>query len=97
TEKELAQRLSAFAGLKPLVLICHTPPKDTPLDEIRPGHHAGSQAVREFIDREQPEYFLCGHIHEAHGKEAKLGRTRAWNTGRAGVLLELDEKTKAGR
>lgn len=96
TEAELSQRLAAFGGLKPLILICHTPPKDTPLDEIRPGHHAGSVAVREFIERERPEYFFCGHIHEAHGRQARLGSTRAWNTGREGVLLELDERKAGG-
>ena len=38
-----------FADLHPLVLICHAPPYGTALDQIRPGLHAGSTAVREFI------------------------------------------------
>src|SRR5579871_442546 len=67
SEEEIAHRLGPFAGLKPLVLICHCPPKGTPLDATSSGFHAGSSAIREFIDREQPEYFFCGHIHEAAG------------------------------
>jgi Icc-related predicted phosphoesterase len=89
SEDELASKLAAFAGLKPLVLVCHCPPLGTPLDRVREGVHAGSRAVREFIDRCQPEYFLCGHIHEAEGAAVRLGKTRAVNAGRRGYLLDL--------
>lgn len=89
SEEELAARLEAFKGKAPLVLICHAPPRDTLLDQIRPGLHAGSKAVRQFIEQYQPEYFFCGHIHEAHGQFVQLGKTRAWNVGRAGVVVEL--------
>ena len=90
TETQLADRLQRFAELDPLVLICHAPPQGTPLDRIREGQHAGSTAVRDFIQQRQPEYFFCGHIHEAEGVETQLGRTRAWNVGKKGHLLELD-------
>jgi Icc-related predicted phosphoesterase len=90
TEPQMAERLQRFADLDPLVLVCHAPPYGTPLDRIRPGLHAGSTAVREFIDRHQPAYFFCGHIHEAEGQSAELGRTRGWNVGKKGYLLELD-------
>lgn len=89
TEAELARRLAAFAGLERLVLICHCPPKGTALDRARPGVHLGSQSVREFIEREQPELFFCGHIHEAHGATEHLGKTRAFNAGKRGCLIEL--------
>lgn len=89
SEEELARRLEPFAGLKPLVLICHCPPLGTPLDRVRQGVHAGSRSVRDFIDRNQPEYFFCGHIHETEGVAAELGATHAANAGKRGVLLEL--------
>lgn len=89
SEAELAARLAPFAELKPLVLICHAPPKDTDLDRIKPGLHGGSSAVREFLEAHQPEHFFCGHIHEAQGKVAQLGGTRAMNVGKSGYLLEL--------
>jgi hypothetical protein len=75
--------------LHPLILICHCPPKDTPLDQVRPGVHAGSTAVRDFIEKEQPKYFFCGHIHEAAGTEAMLGKTRGRNVGKKGYVLEI--------
>ena len=36
-----------------------------------------------------PEWFLCGHIHEAEGLEVTIGLTRAVNVGKKGYLLEL--------
>jgi hypothetical protein len=90
SEAELAERLGHFASLEPLVLIAHAPPYGTALDQIRPGVHAGSRSVRDFIERHQPEYFFCGHIHEAEGASLEIGRTRCWNVGKQGHLLELD-------
>ena len=89
TEEQIEAKLAKFAGLKPLVLVCHAPPHDTALDQIRPGLHAGSTAVREFIEKHQPDYFFCGHIHEAEGAEITMGKTRARNVGKKAYLLEL--------
>jgi hypothetical protein len=89
SEEEMATRLEKFATLAPSVLICHAPPLDTDLDRIRTGLHAGSRAVREFIEKYQPEYFFCGHIHEAEGAVIQMGATRAQNVGKQGYLLEL--------
>ena len=89
TEEEIAAKLEPFSGLSPLVLICHAPPWETALDEVRTGLHAGSRAVGEFIEKHGPEYFFCGHIHEAAGQSVSLGKTRARNVGKAGYLLEI--------
>jgi Icc-related predicted phosphoesterase len=89
TEDELARRLAPFAGLKPLILICHCPPFGTPLDRVREGLHAGSRSVKTFIDQNQPEHFFCGHIHEAAGAEVQLGSTHCVNAGKRAYLLDL--------
>jgi Icc-related predicted phosphoesterase len=89
SEAELAAKLERFAGLAPLVLICHCPPYGTALDRIREGVHGGSTAVRDFLLREQPQHFFCGHIHEAAGARAEMGKTRGMNVGKAGVVLDL--------
>ncbi len=96
TEAELEQRLSAFAGLKPMIAVLHCPPLRTPLDRITNLRHAGSKAVRDFIEQEQPRYFFCGHIHEAAGVTDLLGECSAMNVGKRGYLLDLDEQRKAG-
>jgi Icc-related predicted phosphoesterase len=89
SEEEIAARLAKFVGLKPLVLICHCPPLNTTLDQIKEGLHAGSRSVREFIEAQQPAYFFCGHIHEAEGVVIQMGSTSAQNVGKKGYLLEL--------
>jgi uncharacterized protein len=91
SELQLAQRLARFAELQPLVLVCHTPPYGTELDQIRPGVHAGSTAVREFVETHQPAYLFCGHIHEAEGCQVLIGKTLAVNVGKQGYLLELND------
>jgi uncharacterized protein len=89
SEHELSEHLSKFAGITPLILICHCPPKDTMLDRMRDGGHAGSTAIKDFIEKNQPSYFFCGHIHEAAGVEIELGKTRARNVGKNGYLLNV--------
>ncbi len=90
TEDQFEERLSAWRNIKPLILICHCPPKGTALDQASPGNHYGSPAVRKFIEEEQPEYFFCGHIHEAEGIEDVIGNTRGRNVGKRGYLLEIE-------
>jgi Icc-related predicted phosphoesterase len=89
SEAELTVRLEKFAGLKPLVLICHAPPLNSSLDRVHEGLHAGSSAVRDFIEKQQPRDFFCGHIHEAEGVVEQIGATRAMNVGKAGYLLDV--------
>jgi Icc-related predicted phosphoesterase len=96
SEEELETKLHAFDGLKPMISICHAPPFGTMLDRITNLKHAGSKAVRAFLQREQPRYFFCGHIHEAAGAQEKLGETSAMNVGRKGYLLDLDQQREWG-
>ena len=90
TELQLASYLAPFSSLRPLVLVCHAPPYGTALDEVRAGMHAGSTAVRDFIQRSQPAHFICGHIHEAEGVSIEMGQTSAHNVGKKAYLLELE-------
>jgi len=89
SEEQLARRLSRFTGIENLIMICHAPPYGTELDRVREGVHAGSQSMKYFIESSQPEYFFCGHIHEAEGKQIRIGKTTAINVGKRGYLLEL--------
>jgi Icc-related predicted phosphoesterase len=90
TEETLAEKLAAFAGVAPLMLVCHCPPYRSMLDRIVNFRHAGSTAIRAFIEREKPEYFFCGHIHEAAGVAERIGETKCMNVGKSGFLLDLN-------
>lgn len=89
SEEEIAQRLAQFDKGKPTLVVCHCPPFQTSLDRMRSFRHGGSTAVRDFLARTQPEYFFCGHIHEAAGTAERLGVTKAMNLGKEGYLLDL--------
>jgi Icc-related predicted phosphoesterase len=89
TEEEIAEALTHFDGLKPLYLVVHFPPYGTQLDQVAPGRHAGSRVLREWVEREQPRYLFCGHIHECGGKSDRLGATQCFNVGKLGYLIEV--------
>lgn len=90
SEQQFEAKLAPFRTLKPLVMVCHCPPRNTALDQIRPGLHAGSEAIAGFLADVQPAYFFCGHIHEAEGVQIRLGATIAVNLGKRGYLLDTD-------
>ena len=68
-------------NVKNKVLVTHMPPKDTKLDLIFSGIHVGSEAIREFILKYQPNLVICSHIIEAYGVD-RLGNTLLVNPGR---------------
>jgi Icc-related predicted phosphoesterase len=83
-DEELGRRaeagLAAVDGARVRIFCPHSPPYETACDRIRSGRHVGSQTLRAFVDREQPDLLLCGHIHEARGID-DVGRTRVVNPG----------------
>ena len=83
-DEELERRIeAAFAdvsGCRVLVFCPHAPPQGTACDRLRSGQHVGSDVVRAFVERAQPDVVLCGHIHESRGFAA-LGRSRVVNPG----------------
>jgi Icc-related predicted phosphoesterase len=88
TEEQLGEALAAFDGVSSLYLVAHVPPFGTQLDEIAPGKHAGSPTLRAWVERAQPEYLFCGHIHECAGHSDTIGRTKCFNVGKIGYLVE---------
>jgi hypothetical protein len=76
----LEEAHQAVSHLHTLVLVSHTPPIRSVADRVDRGEHVGSRAVREFIERVQPDVCIAGHIHESVGEEA-IGRTRLINPG----------------
>ncbi len=64
------------------VFVPHAPPSGTKLDRTFLGKHVGSTAIRDFVERTQPDVLLCGHIHESRGIDT-LGKTQMVNCGAA--------------
>ena len=65
-----------------MIVVSHTPPRDTRVDRTFDGEHVGSHSVREFVEKSQPELLICGHIHEAKGVD-RVGETLIVNPGPA--------------
>jgi Icc-related predicted phosphoesterase len=84
TEADFAARLAQAAeGIEPeapLILLSHQPPFDTTADLAGGGQHVGSHAIRAFILGRRPLLCICGHIHEARGRDG-LGGTVVLNPG----------------
>ncbi|MCP5002473.1 MAG: serine/threonine protein phosphatase [Planctomycetes bacterium] len=74
------------------IMVPHSPPYGTKIDEIGNGAHVGSTSVREFILKHKPDISVCGHIHEAIGTQ-KLGSTLLFNSGlyRDGGYVQIEK------
>ena len=85
SEEEAARLLEAAAkdcrGGR-LILVSHCPPKNTKVDQLASGEHAGSTSVRRFVEKMQPLLVVSGHVHEAQGTDT-IGSTTLVNTGPA--------------
>lgn len=67
-------------GVRPLLMICHTPPFETKCDRIMSGKAVGSTAARKFIEEFKPDVCISGHIHESAAVDS-IGPTKVLNAG----------------
>jgi len=65
-----------------IILLSHSPPKNTILDKTFLGIHVGSTSIRRFIEEYKPLLAVCGHIHETKGK-SRVNNTLIINPGPA--------------
>ncbi len=88
TEEEMASALeTGHAQIEHAphrVLLAHVPPHGTRADHTLFWQHAGSTAVRRFIETAEPALVFCGHIHEGRTLE-RLGHSLVVNCGHGAV------------
>lgn len=91
---ELLERLPKPRDFSKAIYIMHSPPYNSSIDVTVKKEPVGSQDIRNFITKYQPNLVLCGHIHESPGT-IKLGRTVCINPGQlkefAYTLFELSK------
>lgn len=87
-------------GAERAILVTHCPPADTRCDVLYDGRHAGSKAIRRWIERWQPMLTLHGHIHESPEMSGsfvdRIGKTITVNPGSDKetphlVMIELEK------
>ena len=83
-ERRIERAFAQVADARVRVFCPHAPPAGTACDRLRSGEHVGSVVVRSFVEREQPDLVLCGHIHESRGED-RLGASRIVNPGPVGA------------
>jgi Icc-related predicted phosphoesterase len=80
------------------IWVFHVPPFKTKLDVLWNGEHAGSAAVKDFIDESQPLVTLHGHIHESPDMSGtwkeEFGETVSINPGNARFVI-FDSELKS--
>jgi Icc-related predicted phosphoesterase len=76
----LARGYAEVREVRPLLMVCHTPPYETKCDRIAGGRPVGSTAARRFIEEFKPDVCLSGHIHESAAVDA-IGSTTIVNAG----------------
>ena len=74
-------------NIKKKIAVTHVHPDGTIVEKIAPGF--GSLGLKNFIEKYQPDFVLCGHVHEAAGIEDFIGKTKVINVGRNGKILEF--------
>jgi Icc-related predicted phosphoesterase len=86
SEDAAEQMLSTFSHAD--ILVSHSPPHMACDAHAKMGY-IGSISLRNAIERLQPEWVLCGHVHDAWGQEAMIGRSRVRNLGPGVTWLEV--------
>ncbi|RLE53537.1 MAG: hypothetical protein DRJ30_06730 [Candidatus Methanomethylicota archaeon] len=84
-EEEIMEILKSTLNMdewNKVILVTHTPPFNTNADRLSWGEHVGSKALRKIIEEKEPIINICGHIHEARGKD-KIKETLIVNPGPA--------------
>ncbi|MBT4446268.1 hypothetical protein HOA92_03430 [archaeon] len=84
----LKQAHEQVKDVKHKIMVSHVQPSDSILGL---GMFPGSSGVRKAVELFQPQIHICGHIHETHGMEEKIGNTRVLNVGKTGTLIEVKE------
>ncbi len=70
-----------------IVLVTHAPPYGTKLDFV--DSYNGNQSIRDFIEKVQPKFAICGHFHENRGEFDYIGKTEVINPGPHGRIIEI--------
>lgn len=87
-EKILNGAAEKVKGAKHRIMVTHVPPYGTKIDNLG-WKKAGSKGIRKAIEKLQPDFCLCGHIHETFGKKEKIGKTQVINVGRKGKIIDI--------
>ncbi|MFA6462169.1 MAG: metallophosphoesterase [Candidatus Woesearchaeota archaeon] len=76
----------SLKDVKKMIMVTHTHPEESILGL---GMFPGSEGIKRALEEFNPEFHLCGHVHETEGIEEVIGKTRVINVGRKGKIIEI--------
>jgi len=86
TFKKLKREFEKIKNLEKKILVSHIHAEDTKSEF---SGFRGSKALKKAIEEFKPDLFLSGHIHEAEGMYERKGKTRIFNVGKKGKVIEI--------
>jgi Icc-related predicted phosphoesterase len=94
TEDEIYETLKrSFEKIKDMpkkVMVTHVHPAGTLMEKFSQFEFMkGSTGVRKAIEAFNPDILICGHVHEAEGIEELVGKTRVFNVGKKGKIINI--------
>jgi uncharacterized protein len=94
-DEELERGFVEISAFRVVIFCPHAPPARTACDRLSSGEHVGSEVIRAFVEREQPDLVLCGHSHEARASD-RIGRSQIVNPGPVAAghdaIVEIDDE-----
>ena len=84
--KTLRKAHDNLGSIKKKVLVTHIHPSKSIFGL---GLFEGSTGVQKALDELKPDIHICGHMHETEGIEETIGKTKVFNVGRTGKIIEI--------
>ena len=84
--KTLEKAHSSLKGIEKKIMITHMHPAGSKSEF---SGIQGSRSIAKAIEKFKPDILLHSHIHEAHGFEEYIGKTKVINVGREGKIIEI--------
>jgi Icc-related predicted phosphoesterase len=73
---------------KKKIFLIHGPPYNTRLDKLGK-EHVGNVSFRRFIEENELDLVVCGHLHENEGKKDKINNAKIINPGPKGKIIRI--------
>ena len=93
-ERRIERGFAEISDARVVVFCPHAPPARTACDQLASGEHVGSEVIRAFVERQQPDLVLCGHIHEARATD-RIDHSQIVNPGPVAnghyAVVEIDD------
>ena len=92
TDKEiydlLKQGHDKLKDIEKKIMVTHVHPTDSKMEKLSE-FVPGSSGVKRAIEKFKPDILLCSHVHEAEGIEEMIGKTKVFNVGRHGRIIDI--------